>query len=551
MIIKLFQIDTKVGDFKINSEKIITHIKKEKNNPDINILVFPEMVVSGYPPLDLLDSESFIQDQLSYVDKIIEATKDIKSPVIFGYIEKNNNKGKKLYNSLLVCLNGKILFNYRKKLLPTYDIFDERRYFEPGKEEGIFHFNGKRIGVVICEDLWYQESLYDQNPAQELFMKNVDFIISINASPSVVKKFTKKIIMIKEISQTYRIPIAYVNLVGGNDDIVFDGNSFVINKYGLIIAQAKRFEEDILEVSVDNLYNAKMGKSANYYNNDAHFFYEQIKAGIKSYVEKCNFKNVVIALSGGIDSALVTVLAVHALGKDKVSVITMPSKYSSEGSYKDSDTLCKNLDISLMTFPINDMYRNFLGNFNKHYYYDTDFGIMEENLQARIRGLIIMSYSNRYKSLVLSTGNKSELSVGYCTIAGDMVGGLAPISDLYKTEVYSVAEYINVLYGKEIIPDEIIDKQPSAELAPFQKDSDSLPPYDILDPILMCLIEGDSLEEDEKKDYLRCVEEHIEESQKIAYLLNKAEFKRRQAAITIKVHSKAFGYGRRIPIAKT
>jgi NAD+ synthetase len=318
-----------------------------------------------------------------------------------------------------------------------------------------------------------------------------------------------------------------------------------------MVGQAKRFEEDILQVPVDNLYNTYPCGKLTHYDNDAQFFYEQIKVGIKSYVEKCNFENVVIALSGGIDSALVTVLAVHALGKDKVTAITMPSKFSSEGSYKDSGTLCKNLDIPLMTFFINDMYRNFLGDFNKYCYTDTEFGIMEENLQARIRGLIIMSYSNRYKNLVLSTGNKSELSVGYCTIAGDMIGGLAPISDLYKTEVYSVAEYINKFYGEKIIPDEILNKQPSAELAPFQKDSDSLPPYDILDPILMYLIEGDSLEEEEKKSYLKYFGEYIEETQRIAALLNKAEFKRRQAAITVKVHSKAFGYGRRIPIAKT
>jgi NAD+ synthetase len=553
MNIKLCQLDYTVGDLNDNSSKIISIINGEKDSKASNILLFSELSVSGYPPLDLLDNMFFIRNQLEYVDKIVEATKGIPALVVFGYIEINPGVGKGLFNSALVCQDGKKLYNYRKRLLPTYDVFDEARYFEPGEGMGLFSFKEKRLGILICEDLWFQNKLYALNPAQELFNAQADMILSLNASPSVVGKYQHKLDMVRGISKAYGIPIAYCNQSGGDDDIVFDGDSFVTNERGILIAHAKRFEEDILSVPVEATYAHAPGFSQGippvFYENNAQFFYEQAVCGIKSYIKKCGFRGVVIGESGGIDSAVVTALAADALGGENVVGITMPSQYSSEGSYLDSEILCINFGVTFYTYQIKDAFDVILTQFC-NIFPEEKAGLMEENLQARIRGQLLMSFSNRYGYLVLSTGNKSELSVGYCTIHGDMAGGLAPISDMYKMEVYAVAKYINQLHGKEVIPQAIIDKEPSAELAPNQKDTDSLPPYPILDAILKYLIEGDTLPTEELHECKAIFEQSSEYVGKIIRLINRAEFKRRQAAITLKMHQKAFGYGRRIPVAQ-
>lgn len=553
MQIKLAQLDYTVGDLKGNTKKIIEVIGKEAQEKSSNIVIFSELAVSGYPPLDLLDIMSFIDAQLECVDQIIQSTKGNPALVILGYIEKNPGAGRNLFNSVLVCQNGVVIYNYRKRLLPTYDIFDEARYFEPGTGMGLFCFKEKRIGLVICEDLWFRNKFYTINPAQELFNANADMIISINASPSIVGKYTKKMDMVAGISKAYGLPIVYCNQTGGNDDIVFDGNSFIMNERGVLVAHADRYNEEVLSVPVEALQphapGFAQGIPLRVFDSEAQFFYEQAVCGIRSYIKKCGFKGVVIGESGGIDSAVVTALAADTLGGENVVGITMPSQYSSEGSYKDSETLCKNFGVTFYTYSIKEAFDVLLTQLN-NVFPEAKPGLAEENLQARIRGQLLMTFSNRYGYLVLSTGNKSELSTGFCTYGGDMMGGLAPISDEYKMEVYAVAKYINELHGKEMIPQVIIDKEPSAELAPNQRDVDSLPPYPILDAILKYIIEGDVLSKVEFEHCKSIFDQHPEQTEKILKLISRAEFKRRQAAITIKMHEKAFGYGRRIPVAQ-
>lgn len=554
MEIKICQINTHVGNFLDNIGKIEVIAAESTEN---QILVFPELTVPGYPLLDLADNATFITQQESYVDEILRRTRSYKCLLIFGYAERNLGPGKSLFNTAVVAQSGKIIYRYRKRLLPTYDVFDEARYFEPGKKMGLFHYKGKHIGLVICEDLFFRNKLYSINPVEDLFNAHAEFIISINGSPSVVGKYEEKVEMMKDISKTYAMPIVYVNQVGGNDDIVFDGNSFVTNGKGVIVHKSKKFEEDISIIKEEVLSYCTVGMAPeglsheDVFETHSQFFYEQGVYGIKEYVEKCGFKGVVIGESGGIDSAVVTSLAVNALGADKVVGITMPSEFSSEGSFKDSEVLCANYGTRFFTYPIKDVFQLISGNFN-NIFGDAEFGLTEENLQARIRGEILMAYSNRTGYLVLSTGNKSELSVGYCTIYGDMCGGFAPISGLYKMEVFGVGEYENQLKGKEMIPRAILDKAPSAELAPGQKDTDSLPPYPVLDAILKLLIEGDVLNEDEKELCNRIIRDNKSENEikRISKMLKRAEFKRRQAAIGIKMHRKDFGFGRRIPVAQ-
>lgn len=554
MIFYMCQINTTVGDFEGNSEKILETVSKEPPNKHL-VFIFPELTLCGYPPLDLLDKKSFLKKQNEYLQYILCQTENNPALILIGYLEENKGTGKDLFNSVAVCQGGKIIYNYRKRLLPTYDVFDEARYFEPGTDPGIFFYNEKRIGLAICEDLWFDNKTYTINPAEDLFKANADFVISINASPSTVGKFEQKKEMIKNICKTYGFSILYVNQVGGNDDIIFDGSSFVVNKRGIVTSYACNFQEEIHEVNQAlleyHIINLPYGGiDPNYYSCDAEFFYNQGIYGIRDYLRKCGFKKVVIGESGGIDSAVVSALAADAIGGENVYGITMPSNFSSEGSYKDSELLCKNFGINFHTFNIGEIFQKFSDEFNS-VFGDSVFDLMEENLQARIRGQLLMSFSNRYGALVLSTGNKSELSVGYCTLHGDMCGGLAPISDLYKMEVYAIAKFINEKHGKEMIPQVIIDKEPSAELAPNQIDKDSLPPYPILDNILKYIIEGDILEEDEWRDLFEKVSKYDTDMiKKILLLVKKAEFKRRQAAITIKMHNKAFGYGRRIPVAQ-
>lgn len=549
------QLNFIIGDLEGNTKKILDKILEKKHLGSDNIMVFSELCISGYPPLDLVDNDRFISDQEEKFNYLCEQTKDVEYPIVLGMIEKNNNVGKNLYNSAIIIQKGQIVKRYQKRLLPTYDIFDEARYFEPGSKMGLWLYKGYRIGLLICEDFWYNDRTYNVNPSEELFKANADFIIAINASPSVIGKTQKRFKIAEDIGKNFGIPVCYVNQVGGNDDIVFDGNSFVTDKNGNIVFIGKDYHEDQFAHDVESKETFNDSGSApvvrvDRYTDKTEFFFKQARRGIKDYVKKCGFKKVVIGESGGIDSAVVTALAVAAIGADNVTAITMPTAYSSEGSYKDSEILCKNLGVKIHNLSIQDCFKQFLYSFNMQFD-PQELGVTEQNIQARLRGMILMAYSNRYGSLVLSTGNKSELSVGFCTIYGDMCGGMSPINDLYKMEVYALARYINETFNEEIIPKSILDKEPSAELLPGQKDTDSLPPYPILDAMLKIMIEGVSLSPGDKKEAMdKLVGVPNETYEKIRGMVRKNEYKRRQAPIGIKMHEKSFGYGRRIPIAQ-
>jgi len=541
MVVILAQLNFTVGDLQGNSDKIIKTAIAHQGTGKDRVIVFSEMAISGYPPLDLVDNPEFIKAQGQSLQHILEETKHVECPLFIGYIEPNNGPGRNLFNSVAVCVKGQIVYNYRKRLLPTYDVFDEARYFEPGKDIGLWQYCGKRIGILLCEDLWYKNKSYTLNTAEELYRAHADMIIVPNASPSVVGKDAFRKNMVSDISKKYALPIYYVNQVGGNDEIVFDGNSFYTDKDGTIISTARAFDEHILGEPILTTLVLQP------FENDASFFYQQAVYGLREYARKCGFKTAVVGSSGGIDSAVVLALAAEALGPDNVTAITMPSQYSSAGSLGDSFILCNNLGVQCHTVPIKDAFTGILSQFNGAFE-PADSGVMEENMQARIRGMLLMSYSNRYGALLLTTGNKSELAVGFCTIYGDMCGGYNPIGGLYKTEVYDVARYIN--RTKEIIPSAIIDKVPSAELSPGQRDDQSLPPYDVLDPILKLVIEGDLLPKEDYLHYVRIAKANTEHVKKTLALISKAEYKRRQGALCIKMHAKDFGIGRRMPIAQ-
>ena len=526
-----FQLNFKIGALEYNTNKIIENIKTYGNSADM--LVFSELCISGYPPLDLMYEPDFIAKQYQCFQKIREATKDTKAAVVIGYI------GEGLYkpftNSLVVFSSGGIIFNYNKMLLPDYDIFDEYRHFDAGTTPGLFKYKGKVIQFAICEDLWFSDSnCYQSDPFANTAC---DIIIAINASPSLIGKSNTRIELCRKLTKQKDCALMYVNQVGGYDDIVFDGASFYMESNGVVKNYAESFEESMI---TNGFPRADLPPFTTVIDTNE-FIYNQLVFGIKEYCTKCGFKKVVVGSSGGIDSALMLALAVAALGSENVEAITMPSVFSSEGSWKDSETLCNNLGVKLMSIPISNIRDSFADGYNSGT--STLFsGLADENTQARIRGTLLMAYSNKTGALVLSTGNKSELSVGYCTLYVDMNGGLAPISDLYKTEVFALSKWIN--RNTEIIPWNIINKAPSAELAPDQKDTDSLPEYEVLDSILRYLIEKDYYQLEQKKVPIELIE-------KIHKMILRNEFKRRQAAPTIKIHKKSYGYGRRVPLAQS
>jgi len=559
MEIIVAQLNYTVGDLVGNANKIVEAIREKDKyyarDPETCeiVMVFSELCISGYPPLDLLDSRGFIKDQKAALDYILEETAGTPITFVVGYIEENTEKGKPLRNALAVCRGGDIIFKYYKRLLPTYDIFDEDRYFEPGTESPVFNLYGIRVGFAICEDVWPIDR-YRANPIDELYQNNAEIVISINASPSIVGKHEKRLDLIKGFSDKYNMPIVYVNQVGGNDDIVFDGNSFVMHE-GRVYYHSPSFKEDTKFVTVCKTAGRIMlevssisreKERANgflkadlehfYMCKDAEFFANQAILGIRDYVNKSGFKKVVIGESGGIDSAVTTAIAAKAIGPENIIAVTMPSQYSSEGSVNDSQELCDKFGVELLNIPIKEQFETFMGVFDERYG-TAEPGVTEQNVQARIRGQILMAISNRENALVLSTGNKSELSVGYCTVYGDMCGGINPIADCYKMEVYAIGKYLGV-------PDSIMDKAPSAELAPDQKDTDSLPNYPALDASLRYFIENEG-DIHKTQDVLS---KYGSSAERIYTMLRNAEFKRRQAAIGIKMHEKAFGFGRRYPI---
>jgi len=545
MKILLAQINPVVGDIEENFltiRNIILGAREKK----INLVVFPELAITGYPPRDLLERRSFGKKSMEAVQQLAKLCAGNLRAVVGCVQPSEKTTGKPFHNSAALLGEGRICAVYQKMLLPAYDVFDETRWFEPGDTPAVFDIDGLSFGITICEDIWSnvlygERRLYKFDPVTKAVSRGARFIINISSSPFTLKKDPIRRQVCRETAQRHGVPILLCNQVGGNDDLVFDGGSFAVDGKGNLAANAGYFEKDILEVELDESGRLK-GKSEGSSTQEAEILWKALKLGIYDYVTKCRQQSVWLGLSGGIDSAVVAALAAEAIGSRNVTCISMPSRFSSESSSTDAQHLAQNLGVKLVNIPIEPVFSQFLDLLSP-FFLDQPFDLTEENIQARCRGVLLMALSNKFGGLVLATGNKSETATGYCTLYGDMVGALAPIGDLYKTQVYALAKYIN--RNKEIIPESILDKAPTAELRPGQTDQDSLPPYDILDRVLEMYME-------EGMDVESIVKQGIDEEEVIGIIrmLRNAEYKRTQAAIVLKVSDKAFGFGRRYPIAQ-
>lgn len=551
------QLNFVLNDFEGNFEKIRSAVL-EADVCGADIVVFSELALSGYYPQDLVEAPDFLSRQQVAVDAVAALSKEVRAAIVIGAATANPGPGKPLRNSLLVFSDGSEMLRYHKQLLPDYNIFDERRHFEPGPAEAaVLNINGRKFGFVICEDAW-NASLADYavDPVQQAKAAGAELVISINASPSDIGKADQRHMVIGQAAAKHVVPLVYVNQVGGYDSLVFDGGSFFMGGGGTVTFEANRFEETVTIVDFigADFFRPVSGKifQGPHAVGDAEFYYKQLILGLRDYMAKTGFKNVVVGSSGGIDSALTLALAVDALGAENVTAVTMPSPYSSEGSVADSVALCENLGCVLHTYPIKNEFRDYVDSFVQAFD-QTPSGLTQENLQARIRGTMLMAYSNHFGNLLLTTGNKSEMSVGYATLYGDMSGGLNLLGDLYKMEVFELARWYNAYHGRELIPTSIIDKAPSAELAPGQRDSDSLPDYPLLDAILKLHIENGKLRTREKYDAEAIVAGHVAkhgsaEAERVHKLVARAEYKRRQAPPIIRVRARAFGNGRQMPL---
>ncbi len=543
MKIALAQMNPIIGAFDKNSEKILSFTQTAKSQ-GANLVVFPELSLVGYPPLDLLDKDHFVDDNLKALKTLLPQIRDIA--ILIGFVDKNTLKsGKKFFNSAALISNGKIISTHVKALLPSYDVFDETRHFEAASSHHIqlTKLNHTRLAVSICEDIWndkdfWKRRLYPFNPLSVLFKQKSRCLLNLSASPFSMGKSKFRLKMLESLSKKYKIPSVYVNQVGSNDDLIFDGGSFALNAKGTVIAQCKDFEEDLVLFDLET----QEGTCHEISHTDIEAAFKALVLGIRDYVHKCGFSKALLGLSGGIDSALTAALAVEALGPKNVIGVLMPSQYSSEGSLRDAEALVKNLNIPSFTISIQELFETYLKHL-KPIFKNEDSGLTQENLQARIRGNILMSLSNQWGALVLTTGNKSELATGYCTLYGDMSGGLAVLSDVPKTLVYELSRYINT--RKNVIPEHSITKPPSAELRPNQTDQDTLPPYDTLDPILKAYVEEHApIAAISKRGFSR------ELVKDIVQRVDRNEYKRRQAPPGLRVTHKAFGIGRRLPITQ-
>ena len=559
--IAIAQLNYTVGDFSANTETIIAHMRNAGAR-SADIAVFTELAVCGYYPGDLLEDAAFLAQFDTSLAKLLQASRDMPAmATVVGTVRRNTGPGKPLHNSLLVIQDGKIIAEYYKQLLPTYGIFDEYRHFEPGPQTACtLQIAGHQVGFLICEDGWNQPGRdYKVNPFEALQQARPELVISINASPSDMGKRRQRHATFGKVAQDTQLPILFVNQVGGQDQLVFDGASFAVSPAQGLAFEAAQFDEDVQYLGyADGKFTAADG--GNLPQPDAaglpveEFTRRQIVLGLKDYARRCGFGQVVVGSSGGIDSALTLALAVQALGADNVFAVTMPSTWSSEGSVSDSVQLCQNLGIRLYTHAIADLVQQYSAGFARNFGRPLQ-GLPLENLQARIRGTILMEYSNSFGALLLTTGNKSEISVGYCTLYGDTNGGLGLIGDLYKTEVYALSRHINRQAGRELIPQAVLNKAPSAELAPGQQDTDSLPPYEVLDEILKWHLEGERMPQAEAKaahSFVQGLQENEEGRQLVRRILGmvaRNEYKRRQAPPLIRVRSRAFGSGRQMPIA--
>ena len=550
------QINPTVGDLQGNTSKIIEYIKRSRDQK-ADIVAFPELAVTGYPPEDLVLKPQFVRDNMECVSRISAASDGIAA--VFGYLDDSPDSGgddgddftpaaTRVYNAAGLAYGGNLAEVYHKVHLPNYGVFDEDRYFKPGEDSPIYPVAGVAVGITICEDIWYPDG-----PIAEQSRAGARLIVNINGSPFHAGRRAERERMLSQRAAANGVFLAYVNMVGGQDELVFDGGSMVLGPCGQLIARASQFEEDLLVVDLDlndtasdpisdlDRPQAAEHRTAVYHGDGE--VYAALLLGTRDYVRKCGFDRVLVAMSGGIDSSLVAAIAADALGPENVVGVSMPSRFSSEGSVLDARALAGNLGIELREIPIEDGFSVFMDALEPHFD-STVWGIAEENLQSRIRGNLIMALSNKFGWLVLTTGNKSEMATGYATIYGDMAGGFAVIKDVPKLLVYRLARYRNSLGAKQVIPQSVIEKPPSAELRPGQKDEDSLPPYSVLDPILEAYVE-----EDKSFDEIVNTDFEPDVVRRVVSLVDRSEYKRRQAPPGIKITHRNFGRGRRMPIA--
>ena len=567
MRIALAQINPTVGDFSGNLQKIAEFVERAAAE-GAALVMFPELATCGYPPADLLEKESFVRRAEETLAAVAELTRGEGRPAVLcgSPMRCESASGKRVLNAAVLMEGGEIKFVQQKMLLPFYDVFDEQRYFEPARKQALTMVTGKAIAITICEDAWndkmfWPRQMYPVDPIDELMrqwavlpqpLSGHRLILNISASPFWHGKLEVRQRMLGALARRHRATVVMVNQVGANDSLIFDGGSFAVGPDGEVFAQAKSFVEDLLVFETEDSVAVGAGDASavETLGNEGDAggedrvekTWQALVLGTRDYLSKCGFRKAIVGLSGGIDSALVAAIAVEALGAENVQGVGMPSEFSSEGSVTDAEKLARNLGIAFSTVPIRAIYDEFSTSLEP-FFKGTSFGLAEENLQPRIRGGLLMALSNKTGALVLTTGNKSEMACGYCTLYGDMVGALAVIGDVYKTEVYELARWVN--RKREVIPEDTLTKPPSAELRPGQKDTDSLPPYDVLDPIVRAYIEDYSSAE----EIVRSQGVELELVRKVIRLVELSEYKRQQAAPVLKVSRKSFGMGRRFPIA--
>lgn len=556
MRIAIAQIDSVIGDFDGNTKKVLSFTLQAKER-GADLVLFPELALCGYPPMDLLDQDSFTEGSIRAL-RLLQRQIPEGIAVGAGYVSRNRSgKGKLLSNNYGIIQNGQVLFEQEKTLLPTYDVFDEARYFESAEKRRIFEFQGKRLGIAICEDMWKESTTathYSVDPIRELLDRGANVLIVPSASPYYAHKLEQRLLLAEKISRRGAVPIVYINAVGANDSIIFDGRSFVLepgDKTPQLTLMAEGFKEDLVIWDTEGVHQSdkpvKLGPVDAAEELDT--IEKALVLGIRGYMQKCGFKRAHVGLSGGIDSALVAYLAVQAIGPEQVLCFGLPSRFSSQGSKDDARELARNLGCRYEMLPIEPAFEAYLSTLEP-VFAGRPFDLAEENLQARIRGTLLMAYSNKFDSMLLTTGNKSELAMGYCTLYGDMAGALAPIGDLFKMEVFALCRRINqreLEAGRRaIIPEAILTKPPSAELRPNQTDQNSLPPYEELDQVLNLYLLG-NLSKNE------IVQQGWSEElvSRIIKTVARAEYKRRQAPPVLKVSQRAFGMGRRMPIARS